>query len=166
MIRSHRTTRPGRRGVTLLEVLVAIFIAGVGLLALLTLFPIGMTNMARAVNDDRSGHLKPLAAEILKVRDEVVASSQVALADLLQRDTSRAAAHCQQFAIHDGQLTALIQTVDKIRPNLPDQKDRQLAERVSRELTKWRETVRDVKESFRVLAEWEQQKSNPPPNVD
>lgn len=165
MIRSHRTTRPGRRGVTLLEVLVAIFIAGVGLLSLLTLFPIGMTNMARAVNDDRSGHLKPLAVEIEKIRDDVVASSQAALADLLQRDTSRAAAHCQQFATHDAQLTAMIQTLDKIRPNLQDEKVRQLAERLSRELTKWRETVRDVKESFRVLAEWEQQKSGSP-NVD
>jgi len=40
-----------RRGVTLIEVLVAIFIMGIGLLALLTLFPLGALSMARAVRD-------------------------------------------------------------------------------------------------------------------
>src|SRR5947209_15103932 len=43
-----------RRGVTLLEVLTAIFIMGIGLLALLTLFPLGALSMARAVRDDRA----------------------------------------------------------------------------------------------------------------
>ena len=43
-----------RSGVTLVEVLVAIFIMGIGLIALLTLFPIGMLRMARAIHDDRS----------------------------------------------------------------------------------------------------------------
>ena len=47
-----RNTR--RRGVTLLEVLTAIFIMGVGLLAILTLFPLGALSMARAVRDDRA----------------------------------------------------------------------------------------------------------------
>jgi prepilin-type N-terminal cleavage/methylation domain-containing protein len=49
-----------RRGVTLLEVLVAIYIAGIGLLALLVLFPLGMLSMAQAVQDDR---VATLAAE-------------------------------------------------------------------------------------------------------
>ncbi len=43
-------TRPG---VTLLEVLVAIFIMGIGLLALLTLFPLGATTMSAAMRDAR-----------------------------------------------------------------------------------------------------------------
>ena len=43
-----------RQGVTLLEVLVAIFIMGVGLLAILTLFPLGALSMARAVREDRA----------------------------------------------------------------------------------------------------------------
>ena len=46
---SHRD-----RGVTLVEVLVAIFIMGVGLLALLTLFPLGALRMAEAIKDDRA----------------------------------------------------------------------------------------------------------------
>jgi hypothetical protein len=49
------TARPERRaGITLLEVLVAIFITGVGLLALLKLFPLGALEMAQAIKDDRT----------------------------------------------------------------------------------------------------------------
>ena len=43
-----------RAGVTLIEVLVAIFIMGIGLLALLTLFPLGALRMAKAIQDDRA----------------------------------------------------------------------------------------------------------------
>lgn len=43
-----------RSGMTLVEVLVAIFVMGIGLIALLTLFPIGMLRMARAIHDERS----------------------------------------------------------------------------------------------------------------
>ncbi len=42
-----------RRGATLLEVLVAIFVMGIGLITLLTLFPLGALSMARAIQDDR-----------------------------------------------------------------------------------------------------------------
>lgn len=43
-----------RRGVTLTEVLVAIFVTGLGLMALMTLFPLGALNMAQALKDDRA----------------------------------------------------------------------------------------------------------------
>lgn len=42
-----------RSGVTLTEVLVAIFIMGIGLLSLLVLFPLGALNMAQAIKDER-----------------------------------------------------------------------------------------------------------------
>jgi type II secretory pathway pseudopilin PulG len=42
-----------RSGATLLEVLVAIFVMGIGMLALLTLFPLGALRMAKAIQDDR-----------------------------------------------------------------------------------------------------------------
>lgn len=42
-----------RSGMTLVEVLVAIFIMGIGLVALLTLFPIGILRIAQAIRDDR-----------------------------------------------------------------------------------------------------------------
>jgi len=47
-----------RPGITLVEVLVAILITGVGLLALLTLFPLGALEMRQAIQDDRAGHVK------------------------------------------------------------------------------------------------------------
>jgi type II secretory pathway pseudopilin PulG len=42
-----------RAGITLIETLVAIFIMAIGLLALLTLFPLGALSMAQAIKDQR-----------------------------------------------------------------------------------------------------------------
>src|SRR5262245_14916122 len=64
-----------RKGVTLMEVLVAITICGIGLLALLTLFPLGALEMAQAVKDDRCGHIKHNAAAVanlFRVRNDTV----------------------------------------------------------------------------------------------
>jgi hypothetical protein len=41
-------------GTTLVEVLLAIFVMGIGLLALLTLFPLGAQEMAQVIKDDRT----------------------------------------------------------------------------------------------------------------
>src|SRR5438132_5093361 len=68
----------GRRGVTLLEVLTAIFIMGVGLLAILTLFPLGALSMARGVRDDRAatigGNVASWANAVDLRNDQTVAS--------------------------------------------------------------------------------------------
>ncbi len=42
-----------RRGVTLIEVMIAIFVMGLGLLAILSLFPLGASQMAQALRDQR-----------------------------------------------------------------------------------------------------------------
>src|SRR5262245_53594734 len=55
-----------RNGVTLVEVLVAIFVMGIGMLALLTLFPLGALTMAQAIKDDRAGNAVANAAAIAK----------------------------------------------------------------------------------------------------
>lgn len=55
-----------RRGVTLTEVLVAIFVSGLGLMALMTLFPLGAMNMAQAIKDDRCGIAAANAASVLR----------------------------------------------------------------------------------------------------
>lgn len=55
-----------RAGVTLTEVLVAIFVCGLGLMALMTLFPLGAMNMAQAIKDDRCGHAAANASAILR----------------------------------------------------------------------------------------------------
>lgn len=43
-----------RPAVTLMEVLIAIFVMGIGMLSLLTLFPVGALNMSQAMRDDRA----------------------------------------------------------------------------------------------------------------
>ena len=52
--RVHALGSSRRAGITLLEVLAAIFVMGVGLLALLVLFPLGALSMAQAIKDDRA----------------------------------------------------------------------------------------------------------------
>lgn len=51
-----------RPGMTLVEVLVAIFVAGIGMLGLLVLFPLGALSMAQAIRDDRAGQAAQQAA--------------------------------------------------------------------------------------------------------
>lgn len=58
--------RPRRSGITMTEVLVAIFVCGLGLMALMTLFPLGAMNMAQAIKDDRCGHAAANASAILR----------------------------------------------------------------------------------------------------
>lgn len=58
-----------RSGITLLEVLTAIFIMGIGMMALLTLFPAGALSMARAVRDDRAAAIAANAAAIAAAFD-------------------------------------------------------------------------------------------------
>jgi prepilin-type N-terminal cleavage/methylation domain-containing protein len=60
--------RSARQGITLLEVLVAIFIMGIGMLAILVLFPLGALNMARALKDDRCGSIAPNADSMAQGR--------------------------------------------------------------------------------------------------
>jgi type II secretory pathway pseudopilin PulG len=64
-----------RSGTTLVEVLVAIFIMGIGMIALLTLFPIGVLRMAQAINDERAAQAAYIAHEnaiIYNIRNDVL----------------------------------------------------------------------------------------------
>jgi hypothetical protein len=61
--RSHKSqTRPWgtamkrRSGATLVEVLVAIFVMAIGLMALLALFPLGVLTMSQAIQDERAAN--------------------------------------------------------------------------------------------------------------
>src|SRR5208282_5220944 len=55
-----------RIGATLIEVLVAVFVCAFGLIALMTLFPVGAMNMAQAIKDDRTAHAAANATAILR----------------------------------------------------------------------------------------------------
>lgn len=62
--------KPNRRaGATLIEVLVAIFLMGIGMLALLTLFPIGVLRMAQAINDERAAQASACAVSLANIKD-------------------------------------------------------------------------------------------------
>lgn len=57
-----------RGGTTLVEVLVAIFIMAIGLMTLLTLFPLGALSMAQAIQDSRAGQAAANAAAIAEAK--------------------------------------------------------------------------------------------------
>jgi prepilin-type N-terminal cleavage/methylation domain-containing protein len=64
-----------RAGVTLIEVLVAIFIMGIGLLALLVLFPLGAIEMSQAIQDDRTAAFADRAIALGDAGEELVANT-------------------------------------------------------------------------------------------
>jgi prepilin-type N-terminal cleavage/methylation domain-containing protein len=57
---------PRRPGLSLTEVLVALFIMGIGAVAILTLFPLGALNMAQALRDDRTTQCAAQAGAYLR----------------------------------------------------------------------------------------------------
>jgi prepilin-type N-terminal cleavage/methylation domain-containing protein len=62
----------GQSGITLIEVLVAIFVMGIGLLALLTLFPLGALEMAQAIKDERTGVVAANAVALSEAGKDLV----------------------------------------------------------------------------------------------
>ena len=69
---SKRRTRATEGGAALVEVLIAIFIMGIGLLALLTLFPLGAIEMAQAIQDDRTAAVAADAIALSEAGKELV----------------------------------------------------------------------------------------------
>jgi type II secretory pathway pseudopilin PulG len=68
-----------RSGITLVEVLVSLFIMGIGMIALLTLFPLGAVNVAMALRDDRAAQAAGNAnafALARNLRDDTVIVSE------------------------------------------------------------------------------------------
>jgi hypothetical protein len=59
----------GRPALTLMETLVAIFIMAIGMLALLTLFPLGALRMEQAIKDERTAQAAVQAIEFAKMLD-------------------------------------------------------------------------------------------------
>jgi hypothetical protein len=81
-MRTIRGYRPDS-GITLVEVLVAIFAQGVGLLALLTLFPLGALEMAQAVKDDRTAAVAANAEALSEVGEDLLSRTTQFVIDSL-----------------------------------------------------------------------------------
>jgi hypothetical protein len=58
-----------RRGVTLIECLVAIFVAAIGILSILALFPLGAIKMAQAIQADRVSYVTAKASSLAEAQD-------------------------------------------------------------------------------------------------
>src|SRR6187399_1720477 len=78
-----------RSGVTLIEVLVAIFVMGIGLICLLTLFPLAASSMASAFKDERAAQA---AINARTVADTKRLRSDSAILDYFKSPTGRAGA--------------------------------------------------------------------------
>ena len=66
--RRHAPARPARRGVSLMEVLISIFVLSVGLLGLAALIPVGNYSALETGKADRAGMCGRAAIRDLKVR--------------------------------------------------------------------------------------------------
>ena len=161
-----RRTRP--RGVTLTEVLVAIFIASLGLLALLALFPLGALSMAEAIRDDRASHLQDVADDLTVAAQQIDASAgqlRDIYAGWLQQqhvDVKQADVVVVILQSHDEQLSQIAQKVRERLPQLSDS-DRQLAGRVLALLREGRAILRALERKLNWILKI-QSAINPPPN--
>src|SRR5262245_5789761 len=56
-VTTRPTTTRRRPGLTLVEALVALFVAAIGMICLMTLFPLGALQMGQSLKDERCGQL-------------------------------------------------------------------------------------------------------------
>jgi hypothetical protein len=148
--------RPGakRVGVTLVEVLVAIFITGVGLLALLTLFPLGAAEMAQSIQDDRAGHVKQ-DADALSVagQDLLSRTGQFVVASLFTGSANPKTAgelreEYEKLAVKAAELEARIR---ELRPLAPNPKVTRQVDRLIAQSLAIKRSLDHLAELFRML---------------
>ena len=133
ILRSRSAAHDQRPGITLLEVLVAIFIMGVGLLALLVLFPLGALEMAQAIKDDRAAQtaanavaLSEVGQELLaRTRDFVLVSARNGSTDPKTVATLRA--DYGDLSVQAAEVEAQLR---EVRPLAPNPKARRLVDRL------------------------------------
>jgi hypothetical protein len=90
-------------GVTLVEVLVAIFVTGVGLLSLLALFPLGALEMARAIKSDRTAAVAAHAQDLSETGQALVTRT-LAFAQISMSNASADADAAAKLRDRYGQL--------------------------------------------------------------
>ena len=85
-----------RPAVTLLEVLVAIFIMAIGLLALLVLFPLGALSMAEALQKDRTAAAAANASSLAEAYENAISEID-RLVSLLEEPAAHSAVTLGDF---------------------------------------------------------------------
>lgn len=96
-----------RRGTTLIEVLIAIFIMALGLVALLTLFPIGAVQMARAIQDERAAQVAANSAAYFRMYWRTMCENEQARLASLPGGTASAMFRCDPLSSYQaGWFTA------------------------------------------------------------
>lgn len=109
----NRLQRRPRRAVTLVEVLVAIFIMGIGLLALLTLFPLGALSLAQSVKDDRAGAIAKKAQALNETGTDLLVRTNQFISDSLINGTD-----CQRVAALTAEYQKLAEQAKAIEADL------------------------------------------------
>lgn len=125
--------RRARAGITLVEVLVAIFITGVGLLALLTLFPLGAMEMARATQDDRAAAIARDAATLSEDGLELLSRTRrYVLVSLSRRsaDPQTAATLQKEYEELGAGAADLEGRLGQLQPNVTDPRIQRLLQRL------------------------------------
>jgi hypothetical protein len=115
--------RHRRAGVTLIEVLAAIFITGVGLLALLTLFPLGALALAQAIKDDRTAAVAQGAVALGQTGSALVSDTgSFVMVSLAARkaDPQVAAALRERYEALDGSAAELEAALIDLGPVIQD----------------------------------------------
>jgi prepilin-type N-terminal cleavage/methylation domain-containing protein len=156
LARPLNSKRSRSRGITLTEVLVAIFIMGIGLLALLSLFPLGALTMAQAIKDDRESQLQDVAVS-LEFESGRIQNSVDLVRTLYESWLSQGGADPKQVAVAvvilESHATGLASLEDDVRSRLPNlnQSDRKLAREILRLLRDGRRVIHALQRNLRVI---------------
>jgi prepilin-type N-terminal cleavage/methylation domain-containing protein len=146
-----------RRGVTLLEVLAAIFIMGVGLLALLTLFPLGALSMAQAIKDDRAASVAADAETFSATGKELISRTQQFVVVTLQNgspDPKAAATLRKETEELAGEAAGLESRIRELRPLAKTPKAKRLVEQCLTQVRTIKGSLQQLAELLQILEEW------------
>lgn len=144
-----------RAGVTLVEVLVAIFIIGVGLLALLTLFPLGALELAQAIKDDRAATIAAEAQVLGEAGLELLGRTGDFLDEASQGNVDRQEAAVLEVKFQDLADAATIIELQllELRPSVPKRRARPKVEVLLAQVRAIERGLRSMSTLFGMLAE-------------
>jgi hypothetical protein len=156
--RVHSLGSCRRAGITLLEVLAAIFVMGVGLLALLALFPLGALSMAQAIKDDRAASVAADAETFSTAGEELVSrTGQFVVVSLVNGSADPKAAtglrkEYEALAVESADLEARIR---ELRPLAKTPKAKRLVEQTLAQIKAIKTSLDKLAELLQILEEWQ-----------